>query len=98
MSSFTGSMECWALLFGALAVASALVMMGWRLQMLPLTAVGAFAGALALGTLACLHVVVWRAQRQPWSAMFALALGTLTPEMQRFAEQRLNGGQKRQGE
>lgn len=49
MSSFTGSMECWALLFGALAVASALVMMGWRLQMLPLTAVGAFAGALALG-------------------------------------------------
>jgi predicted RNA polymerase sigma factor len=28
----------------------------------------------------------------------ALTLGTLTPEMQRFAEQRLNGGQKRQGE
>lgn len=28
----------------------------------------------------------------------ALALGMLTPEMQRFAEQRLNGGQKRQGE
>lgn len=38
----------------------------------------ALAGALALGTLACLHVVVWLAQRQPWSAMFALGLASLT--------------------
>lgn len=38
----------------------------------------ALAGALALGTLACLHALVWRAQRQAWSAMFALGLGALT--------------------
>jgi len=38
----------------------------------------ALAGALALGTLACLHALVWQAQRQAWSAMFALGLGALT--------------------
>lgn len=38
----------------------------------------ALAGALALGTLACLHAMVWRVQRQPWSAMFALGLAALT--------------------
>lgn len=38
----------------------------------------ALAGALALGTLACLHALVWRAQRQSWSAMFALGLAALT--------------------
>ncbi|MBL8348328.1 MAG: HAMP domain-containing histidine kinase [Rubrivivax sp.] len=38
----------------------------------------ALAGALALGTLACLHALVWHAQRQPWSAMFALGLAALT--------------------
>ncbi len=38
----------------------------------------ALAGALALGTLACLHALVWHAQRQPWSAMFALGLAAMT--------------------
>jgi signal transduction histidine kinase len=35
----------------------------------------ALAGALSLGTLALLHTLVWREQRQRWSALFALALG-----------------------
>ena len=38
-------------------------------------AVYAVAGAIALGMLAFLHALVWRAQRQSWSLLFALAFG-----------------------
>lgn len=35
----------------------------------------AVAGAIALGTLALLHLLVWRVQRQSWSLLFALSFG-----------------------
>jgi signal transduction histidine kinase len=35
----------------------------------------AVAGAIALGTLAFLHLLVWRVQRQGWSLLFALSFG-----------------------
>lgn len=35
----------------------------------------AVAGAIALGTLAFLHLLVWRVQRQSWSLQFALSFG-----------------------
>lgn len=49
MGSFTGSPECWALLISGLLFGFGLISTGMRLQIMPLTTIGALATALALG-------------------------------------------------